>query len=116
MRCAGCGVDNPIHARFCVNCGAALASRCAHCSAEMPVSARFCPECGAAQSAPAAEPGTRGAAASLERKQVTALFADFAGFTAFVHKSDVEDVRDFMSAVWARFDSIIAAHGGVTEK
>jgi predicted ATPase/class 3 adenylate cyclase len=82
----------------------------------MPVSARFCPECGAAQSAPAAEPGTRGAAASLERKQVTALFADFAGFTAFVHKSDVEDVRDFMSAVWARFDSIIAAHGGVTEK
>jgi class 3 adenylate cyclase/tetratricopeptide (TPR) repeat protein len=51
-----------------------------------------------------------------ERRQVTILFADFAGFTAFVHKEDVEDVREFMDKVWARLDAIIAAHGGVVEK
>jgi predicted ATPase/class 3 adenylate cyclase len=51
-----------------------------------------------------------------ERKQVTVLFADFSGFTSFAHKRDVEDVRDFMSSVWAKLDGIIAAHGGTTEK
>jgi class 3 adenylate cyclase/tetratricopeptide (TPR) repeat protein len=51
-----------------------------------------------------------------ERKQVTVLFADFSGFTTFAHKRDVEEVRDFMSSVWATLDGIIAAHGGTTEK
>jgi predicted ATPase/class 3 adenylate cyclase len=51
-----------------------------------------------------------------ERRQVTVLFADLAGFTSFVHKSDVEDVRDYMSSLWGRLDDIIAAHGGLTEK
>jgi predicted ATPase/class 3 adenylate cyclase len=44
------------------------------------------------------------------------LFADFSGFTSFAHKRDVEDVRDFMSSVWAKLDGIIATHGGTTEK
>jgi predicted ATPase/class 3 adenylate cyclase len=55
-------------------------------------------------------------AAHSERKQVTILFADFSGFTTFAHKRDVEEVRDFMSSVWAKLDGIIAAHGGTTEK
>jgi predicted ATPase/class 3 adenylate cyclase len=44
------------------------------------------------------------------------LFADFSGFTTFAHKRDVEDVRDFMSSVWANLDGIIEKHGGTTEK
>jgi class 3 adenylate cyclase/tetratricopeptide (TPR) repeat protein len=44
------------------------------------------------------------------------LFADFSGFTSFAHKRDVEDVRDFMSSLWAKLDGIIATHGGTTEK
>jgi class 3 adenylate cyclase/tetratricopeptide (TPR) repeat protein len=47
---------------------------------------------------------------------VTVLFADFAGFTSFVRKRDMEDVRDYMTAIWARLDQIIAGHGGITEK
>jgi predicted ATPase/class 3 adenylate cyclase len=47
---------------------------------------------------------------------VTVLFGDFSGFTSFAHKRDAEDVRDFMSSIWAKLDAIIAAHGGSTEK
>src|SRR6185436_12441452 len=51
-----------------------------------------------------------------QRKQVTVLFADFAGFTAFTHRRDAEEVRDYMTSLWAQIDPIIAAHGGETEK
>jgi class 3 adenylate cyclase/tetratricopeptide (TPR) repeat protein len=81
------------------------------------VGAKFCPACGKPVD-PSAHPPTfqKAAAVHAERKQVTVLFADFSGFTAFAHKRDVEDVRDFMSSVWAKLDGIIAAHGGTTEK
>jgi class 3 adenylate cyclase/tetratricopeptide (TPR) repeat protein len=51
-----------------------------------------------------------------ERRQVTVLFADLAGFTTFVHESDAEDVRDIMERLWVRLDELIAEHGGITEK
>src|SRR5204863_5729334 len=74
-----------------------------------------CPACG--KSVEAAGSGAKVSTPALtERKQVTVLFADFSGFTSFAHKRDVEDVRDFMSSVWAKLDGIIATHGGTTEK
>ena len=51
-----------------------------------------------------------------ERKQVTVLFADFSGFTAFSDKLDAEEVRDYMVSVWDRLDSVLQAHGGTIEK
>jgi class 3 adenylate cyclase/tetratricopeptide (TPR) repeat protein len=51
-----------------------------------------------------------------ERKQVTALFADFSGFTIFSRKRDAEDVRDHMVALWEKLDSLIIGHGGTIEK
>jgi predicted ATPase/class 3 adenylate cyclase len=81
----------------------------------LPPGARFCPACG--KSVEAAGSGAKVSTPALtERKQVTVLFADFSGFTSFAHKRDVEDVRDFMSSVWAKLDGIIATHGGTTEK
>ena len=44
------------------------------------------------------------------------MFADLADFTTFVHKSDVEDVREIMERLWVKVDELIAAHGGITEK
>jgi class 3 adenylate cyclase/tetratricopeptide (TPR) repeat protein len=101
-------------AQPCPKCGAELAAHCSRCHAELPAGARFCPVCGKPVEAGMLVP--QKAAAPAERKQVTVLFADFSGFTSFAHKRDAEDVRDFMSSVWAKLDGVIAEHGGLTEK
>ena len=46
MRCANCNADNPDDAKFCFECGAALARKCSRCGAPNPPSAKFCSECG----------------------------------------------------------------------
>src|SRR5437879_4865525 len=94
--------------RFCGQCGTALALRCPQCQADAPPGFRFCGQCGASlqgspqQAAPAPTPRAPVAAPSIaayspehladkslksraavegERRQVTVLFADVAGFT-----------------------------------
>jgi Double zinc ribbon len=47
MNCAKCGSESPDRAKFCLECGAAFASRCAACGTELPPAAKFCLECGA---------------------------------------------------------------------
>ena len=61
---------------------------CPSCAAENPAGARFCNGCGAPL-------GAAGSAAPAreERKTVTVLFADLAGFTARSESLDPEDVR-----------------------
>ena len=99
MQCANCQTENPPAAKFCFNCGSALAHRCANCQSELPANARFCPNCGhqvaaatasdekrltdikAATPAPLAEK-MRAAHLAGERKVVTALFLDVVGSTA----------------------------------
>jgi len=44
------------------------------------------------------------------------LFADFAGFTAYVADRDAEDVHETMMSLWSRLDAIIRAHDGTAEK
>jgi hypothetical protein len=113
MRCPGCQHENPAQAKFCLECGTRLASRCTRCGTERPAGARFCLECGqrvatspaapvaaSADTLPAASIGGRPraprhlsekilkarSALEGERRQVTILFADIAGywFTLFV--------------------------------
>jgi class 3 adenylate cyclase/tetratricopeptide (TPR) repeat protein len=119
MHCQQCGAENSANARFCANCGVELAERCPACGAGLPSKARFCPACGGEVRPGAAPKQTapeQEAAFAGERRQLTVLFADFAGYTAFSHKRDPEDVRDLMDSVWSKLDQIIAAHGGVVEK
>ena len=120
MNCKACGSDNLAGARLCANCGSTLIARCPVCGAEVQRQARFCSACGQAL----VPPETGGRSANLpspglsagERKQVTILFGDFAGFTAFSDRLDPEDLRDHMAAIWASLDAIILAHGGTPEK
>ncbi|HUC86380.1 MAG TPA: adenylate/guanylate cyclase domain-containing protein [Candidatus Acidoferrales bacterium] len=56
------------------------------------------------------------AGSATERKQVTILFADISGFTAFSAQMDPEELRDCMRAIWERIDAVVSAHGGIPEK
>src|SRR5690348_12655826 len=123
MRCDRCQSENPADNRFCDQCGAPLEARCAACGAAARPGARFCGGCGAsltgaeAAPAPAAPAAPRAApppaarvsgytpkhladkilksrsAMEGERRQVTVLFADVAGFTTLAERLDPEDVH-----------------------
>lgn len=49
--CPGCGADNDPDARFCDDCGTALAVACPDCGEVNDADARFCDDCGTALSA-----------------------------------------------------------------
>jgi class 3 adenylate cyclase/tetratricopeptide (TPR) repeat protein len=51
-----------------------------------------------------------------ERKQVTILFADIAGFTPLSETMDPEDLANTMNALWRRIDPAIIDHGGAIDK
>ena len=121
MSCPQCQIENPPGAKFCRGCGARLDLRCPACQhANLPGS-RFCNECGhalvTAAPAPSAPtqpppvpetaPPPRGytpkhladkilkarSALEGERRQVTVLFADLAGFSALAERLDPEEVH-----------------------
>jgi hypothetical protein len=54
MQCPRCRQDNPLHARFCLGCGARLTLACGSCGAELPGGARFCLQSGQAVGADSA--------------------------------------------------------------
>ena len=53
MICQSCKTENPVGAKFCMDCGNALQNLCAECSTELPVDAKFCFSCGAKMGSPA---------------------------------------------------------------
>ncbi len=122
MQCPACRADNPAVNRFCEQCGAPLEARCPQCHATLGAGARFCGACGhrlaPAPTAPAetprpaatSAPRARAVAAYTpkhlaekvlkarsaiegERRQVTVLFADIAGFTSLAEARDPEEVH-----------------------
>src|SRR5215475_6988709 len=111
-------VEMQVHNNWCKL--SVMTTRCWNCGKALAVGARVCPACGVA--AGPEQAGVRsglvdaGRALVGERKQVTVLFADFAGFTAFSEKRDIEEVHDYMNSLWSRLDAIISNHGGSIEK
>lgn len=57
-----------------------------------------------------------GQAEGAERKIVTALFADFAGFTSLVARSDPEQVRELVGSAFGALVPVIERYGGTIEK
>jgi ABC-type oligopeptide transport system substrate-binding subunit/class 3 adenylate cyclase len=51
-----------------------------------------------------------------ERKQITVLFSDLAGFTSMAEKMDAEEVGHIMSAYFAAVTPAINKYGGIIEK
>ncbi|MCL7452757.1 MAG: AAA family ATPase [Anaerolineae bacterium] len=112
MQCSKCGHDNPAGARFCLDCGAALALRCSGCGGDLPAGARFCMHCGqpmmrttpaddaqlsrlaAATPQPLAKKLRAATELAGERRVVTVLFADVVGST--------ELARELGSEAWMK--------------
>lgn len=127
MRCSSCQAENPAENRFCDQCGASLGTVCPNCGKEARSGARFCGACGHSlaekrssevEAAPeslaprATDHGspspytpkhlaekilTSRSALEGERRQVTVLFADVAGFTSMAEKLDPEEVHGIMN-------------------
>lgn len=53
---------------------------------------------------------------TLERKQVTAMFADLSGFTSMSERLDPETMRGILEACFNVLVSVIVAYGGTVEK
>jgi hypothetical protein len=120
MRCPQCDLENRPEARFCRGCGTALPRSCPSCGADATPESAFCDRCGErltpaagathrpAKPAEVRTPAsytprhladrilTTRTAIEGERKQVTVLFADCAGFTALAEKLDPEEVHGIM--------------------
>src|SRR5262245_8164212 len=108
MHCPACRSENRSGVKFCEECGARLEAICPSCGARVPPDRKFCGECGVALT-PAPELFTSPqaytpshlaarilrdrAALAGERKQVTVLFADVAGFSSLSERLDPEDVH-----------------------
>src|SRR5882762_1931712 len=133
--CPQCAFESPAGMRFCGRCGAALAARCPHCGAEAPPDFRFCGHCGKGlQETPAPAAAERPvytpkhladkilksrSALEGERRQVTVLFADVAGFTTLAEKLDPEEVHkvingcfELITAEIHRFEGTINQYTG----
>jgi class 3 adenylate cyclase/tetratricopeptide (TPR) repeat protein len=127
MNCPACGSENSSTRKFCRACGASLAPVCPQCGSLSEPGDRFCGECGTALAvgAPAVEatvpsaamPGMRPDYLSAEeRRPVTILFADIAGFTSLSERLDAEDVRDLTTECFRRLVNEATALGGMVDK
>ena len=117
MTCPRCRTENPLQARFCLECAAPLPSRCVNCGTTLPAAAKFCFACAypvslprehdAHPSAPDAYTPRHLAEAILaskaalesERKQVTVLFADLKGSMELLADRDPEEARTILDPV-----------------
>jgi hypothetical protein len=115
MTCPRCRHENPLGAKFCVECASPLGRGCARCGTSLPPGARFCPQCAhpadtvptrAVASPEAYTPNHLAerildsrAAIEGERKQVTVLFADMKGSMELLADRDPEDARRIVDPV-----------------
>ena len=82
---------------------------CPSCGTANPEGFRFCGAC-------AAPLGPPDAGSREERKTVTVLFADLAGFTSRSETLDPEDVRAFLVPYYDALTTEITGHGGKVDR
>jgi class 3 adenylate cyclase/tetratricopeptide (TPR) repeat protein len=103
-----------------MSCGAELAPKCPSCGTENPASAKFCIECGTAlaDGAPEPSPAPKPAveAPPEERRQATILFADLSGYTSAAERMDPEAVKALVDRTLRRLGEEIERFGGSIDK
>ena len=87
---------------------------CSGCGFEAPPDFAFCPKCGGRlAAAPAPSPP---AVPEGDRRPVTVLFADLAGFTSLSEGLDPEDVRGIQADLFREMSTSIEQYEGFVEK
>ena len=117
MKCPRCQQENPLQAKFCLECGTPLALKCTACGTELPAAAKFCPGCAHPVVGPtpvrprfnspevytpkhlAEKILTSKSVLEGERKQVTVLFADMKGSMELLADRDPEDARKLLDPI-----------------
>jgi len=132
MTCPGCGFEARADFAFCPKCGRKLPPTCPACGFACTPEFAFCPKCGTPLAAAAATPPPPTAAqqpaqppartpapaagGDADRRPVTVLFADLAGFTALSERLDPEDVRAFQNDLFRTMAEEIQRFDGFVEK
>jgi class 3 adenylate cyclase/predicted ATPase len=128
MRCASCNAENPERAKFCMECGAALAQRCPTCGTEHPPRAKYCAECGTALTPPAPHsipsddrrpttddgrlrPASVGPAEG-ERRHLTVLFCDLVDSVPLSIRLDPEELAAVLRPYHETCGRVITGYGG----
>jgi len=88
--------------------------KCSKCHSENPVQFRFCGACGQ----PLVKVGKPGAFAETEgeRRHLTVLFTDLAGYTAMCERLDPEDVKEVMGRIFGEITQVVTKYEGIIEK
>jgi class 3 adenylate cyclase/tetratricopeptide (TPR) repeat protein len=124
--CTSCGTENREGRKFCSNCGVRLALHCPACGTPNEPGERFCGECGTAlePAAPAAASPAPDVAVAPppappapagpeeERRLVTVLFADLAGFTSMSEGMDPEAVKSLAARCAELMSEEVRRFGG----
>ena len=112
MRCQSCLTVNPSGNRFCENCGLQLQLTCAKCGHDVNLFARFCGNCGGAVAAAGAPVAADDTPKWGELKQATVLFADIVGSTELVAHMDPEQAMARMRPAILRMRHCVERFGG----
>jgi class 3 adenylate cyclase/tetratricopeptide (TPR) repeat protein len=134
MNCTACSFANRDGVRYCTRCGTPLFLLCLKCSTPAQEGDQFCGGCGgrlmhgAGAALPALAMAVHAAAPvqakragepagfESERKNVTVLFADIAGFTAMSEKLDPEDVTNLMNGCLRMLADVVVRYEGYVDK
>jgi class 3 adenylate cyclase/tetratricopeptide (TPR) repeat protein len=135
MKCPACQIELPSSSKFCNQCGTRLEFTCPGCGQSIPPDSGYCDECGYDLEDSARVPLlihqqphsytprhliekilTSRSAIEGERKLVTVMFADVAGFTGMGEKLDPEDLHLVMNNCFrVLMDEVHKCEGTINE-
>lgn len=140
MHCPKCRFENREDVKFCEECGIKMELVCPGCGTKIPYGAKFCGQCGHPLSKPVRTPDVlppfdpiatlkrylpTGLSEKIlaqrdriegEKRQVTVLFCDLAGYTPLTEKLGPEETYNLMNRVYEILIKKISAFEGTVNE